>query len=436
MAFIRLMEYEWSDNPHEVDYYLPDSWDVTVYHIAGYQKPVLTPEQIVASIVSPIGTSRIRDLAKGKKKVCILFDDMSRGTPTYKVAPAVLAELKAGGIKDDQIEFICALGAHQAWDRSALARKVGADIVEKYPVYNHVPFMNCTLLGKTSFGTKVEVSAEVMSCDLKVSIQNIVPHPSYGFGGGGKIVMPGCSSYDSIADHHGMIHKAFRETLRITPDSKGVKGFFDGNPLARDAMEFAKMAKIDFSINCMLNEKADIVTIFAGDIEKAYEPAVAAAKEHYRIPDTRDNDIAIANAYNKTDEAYIAMLSSFIAVKRTGGSSVTIANCHLGQVVHYLASSWGMSTGGRMWSKTSIPAWINHCVFYSEFTEARNRSLWQDKDLNKVLLSKSWTEVVSKLIEWHGLKAKVAIFPDGTSQYTQQPEQEQTQAVVKAGSRT
>ena len=48
----------------------------------------------------------------------------------------------------------------------------------------------------------------------------------------------------------------------------------------------------------------------------------------------------------------------------------------------------------------------------------------------------NWAEVVSKLIEWHGLKAKVAVFPDGTSQYTQQPEQEQTQAVVKAGSRT
>ena len=68
MAFIRLMEYEWSDNPHEVDYYLPDSWDVTVYHIAGYQKPLLSPEQIASSVASPIGTSRLRDLASGKKK--------------------------------------------------------------------------------------------------------------------------------------------------------------------------------------------------------------------------------------------------------------------------------------------------------------------------------------------------------------------------------
>ncbi len=419
MAFVKLMEYEWSDNPHEVAYYLPDSWDVTVYHIAGYRKPALTPEQIAASIISPIGTSRIRDLAAGKKKVCILFDDLTRGTPTHKVLPAILAELKAGGIHDDQIEFICALGAHQAWDRSALVRKIGADIVAKYPVYNHNPFMNCTYLGKTSFGTKVEISTEVMSCDLKVSIQNIVPHPSYGFAGGGKIVMPGCSSYNSIADHHGVTHRAFRETLGRTPDAKGV---FDGNPQPRDAMEFAKMAKIDFSVNCMLNEKADIVAIFAGDIEKAYEPAVVAAKEHYLVPDTRDNDITIANAYCKAGEAIIATASSFIAVKRTGGSAVTIANSHLGQVVHYLSGSWGTNAVKKNWSKRSIPAWINHCIFYSEFPEGRNWALWADKDLNKVLQPNNWAEVVSKLIEWHGFKAKVAVFPDGTNQYTLQPE--------------
>ena len=422
MAFVRLMEYEWSESPHEVDYYVPDSWKVTVHHIAGYRKPVLTPRQISTAVTSPIGSKPISELAKGKKKVCILFDDMTRGTPTYKVIPSILAELKAGGIKDDQIEFICALGAHQAWDRSVLARKVGADIMEKYPVYNHTTFMNCTYLGKTSFGTKVEVSTEVMSCDLKISISNIVPHPSYGFGGGGKIVMPGCSSYESIYDHHAVIHAKQRQMLTKTPDAKGV---FDGNTQPIDAMEFARMAKIDYSINCLLNEKADVVGIFAGDIGAAHKVAVAAAKEHYRMTDTRDNDISIANAYCKADEATIATAAAFIAVKRTGGTAVTIANSHLGQIAHYLNGAWGLSQGGRgMGGGINVPAWVNHCVFYSEFPEARNWQRWAKKDLSKVLQPSNWTEVVSRLIEWHGFNAKVAVFPDGTNQYTPQPEYE------------
>ena len=418
MAYVRLMEYEWSDNPHEVDYYLPDGWDVTVYHIAGYRKPVLTPRQISKAIASPTRSPTISELAKGKKKVCILFDDMTRGTPASKIIPAVLAELKAGGIKDNQIQFICALGAHQAWDRSVLVRKVGEDIMEKYPVYNHWTFGNCTPLGKTSFGTKVEVNTEVMSCDLKIAISNIVPHPSYGFGGGGKIVMPGVSSYESIYDHHGVTHKASRSPR--TPDAKGV---FDGNTSPIDAMEFARMAKIDFSINCMLNEKANVVAIYAGDIGAAHKLAVAAAKEHYRVPDVRDNDIAIANAYCKADEATIATAAAFIAVKRAGGTAVTIANSHLGQIAHYLSGNWGLSTGGRLLGAgISVPSWVNHNVFYSEFPEARNWDRWADKDLPKTIQPSNWTEVVSRLIEWHGFKAKVAVFPDGTNQYTPQPE--------------
>jgi lactate racemase len=432
MAYVKLMEYEWSDNPREVDYYLPDGWDVTVYHIAGWQKPVLTTEQIQAGVNTPIGSPRISELAKGKKKVCILFDDMSRGTPTSKIIPSVLSELKAGGIKDDQIEFICALGAHQAWDRSVLARKVGEDIIKKYPVFNHFPFYNCKPLGTTSFGTKVEVNAEVMSCDLKIAIGNIVPHPSYGFGGGGKIVMPGCSSYASIADHHGRTHTAMRALVGRTPDAKGV---FDGNTQPIDAMEFARMAGINYSINCLLNETAQVVGIFAGDIGEAHKVAVAEAKLHFRVPDVRDNDIAIANGYCKADESFIATAAAFIAVKRTGGTAVTIANTHLGTVAHYLLGAWGMNSVGSgilTGSGTSVPEWVTHNIYYSEFPEARTWYWWNRKDWPKTYLPDNWAEVIGRLIEWHGLKAKVAIFPDGTNQYTPQPEYEATVAQPKA----
>jgi hypothetical protein len=82
-----------------------------------------------------------------------------------------------------------------------------------------------------------------------------------------------------------------------------------------------------------------------------------------------------------------------------------------------------MNTDDNIWtSKMSIPPWINHHIFYSEFPEGRNRAIWAEKDLNKVLQPNNWDETVRKLIEWHGTKAKIAVFPDGTIQYTVQPE--------------
>jgi nickel-dependent lactate racemase len=411
MGSVRLMQHEWSDNPREVEYFLPDCWDVKVYDIAGAHRPALSADQIEAAIGSPIGSPTLRELARGKKKVCILFDDMARGTPTWRVAPFVLKELKAAGIPDSAIEFICATGAHQSWDRSALVRKVGEHIMNSYPVYNHVPFFNCTPLGKTSFGTRVEINSEVMSCDLKIAIGDLAPHVSYGFSGGGKMVMPGVASYESIAEHHGVVHRRHGPPGQVDPNFRSAN-----NENLRDAIEFARMAHLDFSVHCMLNHKTEVVRIFAGDVEASQKAAIEEAKQHFYVPETSDNDIAIANAYCKANEANIALPVAFRSVTRTGGTAVVIANSPFGQIGHYLFGSWGRSFGGRVWNKMSPPEWVRHCLFYSEYPEARNWDRFADQDLDRVFFPSQWAEVIGRLMEWHGTKARVAIFPDGTNQ--------------------
>lgn len=410
MGSVKLMQYEWGEHFGEVEYYLPDCWDVEVHDIAGAHRPELTPEQIQAAIESPIGTSRIRDLARGKTKVCIIFDDMSRGTPTWKIAPFVLKELREADVPDDAIEFICATGAHEAWDRSALVRKVGEEIMAKYPVFNHVPFFNCTPLGKTSFGTKVEINSEVMSCDLKIAIGDIAPHVSYGFSGGGKMVMPGVASYDSIVDHHGVVHR------RHGPPGQDPSFRTADNESLRDAIEFARMAGLDFSVHCMMNGRTEVVAIFAGDVEASQKVAIEEVKKHFFVPESNDNDIAIVNAFCKANEANIASGVAFRSVSRNGGTSVFIANSHLGQIGHYMFGNWGKSFGGKLWNKMSPPDWVQHCIFHTEFPEARNRDRFTEKDLGRVFFPSQWAEVIGLLMQWHGTKAKVGVFPDAASQ--------------------
>ena len=412
---IKLPEYEWSEQPREVEYPLPDSWEVHVYDIAGANKPELTPAEIKTALASPIGSPPLREIAQGKKKVVILFDDMTRGTQVSKVVPAVLEELSTASITDSQIEFICAKGLHQAWDRVTLGRKIGYDIIERFPVYNHCSFMNCTELGTTSYGTKVSVNTEVMSCDLKISIGGLVPHPSYGFGGGGKIIMPGVCSYDTVADHHNVTHVRFRDQRRQARAVHNM-GVVDDNPLVLDAMEMARMAGLNFSINCMQNHWGETVAVFAGDVEAAYWAGVKEAKSHYRVIAPQDFDIVIANAYCKEDEATIAANAGIPHVTTKGGDIVLIANSVLGQIVHYLSGSFGRAIGGRFQIKQTLPSNINHYIYYSEFTEARTLDRFAEASKLKVLLMKNWTNVIMALQKWHGDKVKVAVFTDGNIQ--------------------
>jgi nickel-dependent lactate racemase len=85
--------------------------------------------------------------------VVIIFDDIQRVTRVSKIVPFVLEELAEAGISDNAIRFICANGCHAAMDRSDMAKKLGEDVLRRFPVYNHNAFGNCVDAGVTSPGT-------------------------------------------------------------------------------------------------------------------------------------------------------------------------------------------------------------------------------------------------------------------------------------------
>ncbi len=79
MNTIRVPQLAWYETK-ELELPLPDSWQAEVYNMAGYNRPAMKPDEIKASISNPIGIPPIRELAKGKKEVVIIFDDMTRVT--------------------------------------------------------------------------------------------------------------------------------------------------------------------------------------------------------------------------------------------------------------------------------------------------------------------------------------------------------------------
>ena len=83
---IKVPQFPWY-GPKEFDLALPDSWDVDVCNIAGVDRPALSGDQIKACIADPIGIPPIREAARGKNEVAILFDDMTRVTRTSMQRP-------------------------------------------------------------------------------------------------------------------------------------------------------------------------------------------------------------------------------------------------------------------------------------------------------------------------------------------------------------
>ena len=409
---VRLPQLAWYED-NQVELRFPSSWDVSVCYMKGHRRPPMTERKMREAFSKPIGTKPIRELARGKKEVAVLFDDMSRPTRVAEIVPHVLEELEAAGVRDDAVRFIAAVGAHGALTRIDFAKKLGEGVLRRFPVYNHNPYENCDFLGNTSSGTPVSVNREVMSCDLKIGIGCILPHPLTGFGGGSKIVMPGVSSIDTMEAHHSsLIMKLLTEGV----DPGIGLATFEGNMLRLDIVEIARMAGLDVKIDVVVNGRGQTTALFIGDPADAHAEGVRLAREVYATTPVDGPDVVVLNAYAKASEAVLAvpLLAPFL--RERPQDLVLIANAPEGQVQHYLVRSFGKKVGGRLWSAPTGPLQhIDKFVMFSSHIDMAGADWLASPE--SIIWARTWAEVLETLAEKHGDRARVAVVPDATMQY-------------------
>jgi nickel-dependent lactate racemase len=403
---VSLPELLWYGNG-TLELALPDEWDVEVCRMRGAGRPELGQEAIAAAIRDPIGSPPIRELAAGCRKAVIIFDDMTRPTPVDRIAPIVVEDLVKGGIQEENISFVCALGTHGALSRVELRKKVGQEILDRFRVYNHNCYEHCEEVGTTSRGTRLSVNREVMSADLKIAIGCVTAHPQVGFSGGGKILLPGVAHIDSITHYH-------LEVPKEAPESCGL-GKFDSNVMRFNIEEAARMAGLDFKIDVVVNERGATTGVFAGDFLEAHREAVAEAKVLYALdPAPQGKEIVIANAFTKPNEMPIAVLVGLLGLQNFTGTVVIIANAPEGQVVHYLLSRFGEEYGGRQYPVSAIPGSVN-LIIQANHGDKTFADWFSNPEV--VTFTRDWRETLGLLRPDHGAGTRVGIVPSATMAY-------------------
>jgi nickel-dependent lactate racemase len=391
----------------QLDLILPEEWRVEIYNMAGYDRPAMKSGEIERAVTNPIGTPPIRELAREKGEVVIIFDDMSRVTRVAGIVPFILQELEAAGIPDEKIRFVAALGCHGAMNRFDFIRKLGEAVLARFPVYNHNPFENCVNIGTTSYDTEVFINAEVMKCDLKIGIGSIVPHIMAGFGGGAKILLPGLASLDTVDAFHRLGNQAGAGRTGM--------GIYENNPLRLNMEEAAAMAGLDIKVDCLVNTWGETVAVFAGSPREAYAAGVSMAKSHYLTPRAVNKDIVIANTFAKVDESESGLITTMPAVSQRGGDLVLIANAPEGHAVHYLMGPFGKFTGGRQRLQIDLPPNIKRLIIYNEYPDLTGNDYFKATD--RIITACRWDEVLELLRAAHGAGTEVAVFPNSEIQY-------------------
>ncbi len=383
----------------EIELVFPESWAVQECRIAGHDKPPLSDDEMRRALQKPFGTPRLREMVKKDNQVCILFDDLPKPTPASRIVPFVLEELHEGGVTDEQIRFICAPGTHRPLIYPEFAAKLGKEIVEKYPVYNHSIWENVVYIGKTNRGTPVYVNREFTSCDLRVAIGSVFPHPGAGFGGGGKIILPGISGIETI-DYH---HKNMRKNSAL--------GRVDGNVFRLDIEEAARLAGLHFKVDAVLNNRREVVGLFAGDLVEEHRAGVELARQLYRTETVKDADVLVLNSY--PDEFQLVRSMGCIPDSlHEGGDVVIITHSYEGQTLHQLNSRFGTDYGGRGYTPARVYHYIEKAAKIIVVAPHLSR---YDRDMigprEKLTWCKTWAEALAELVGRHGPGTKVGVYP-------------------------
>lgn len=270
----------------------------------------------------PIGTKRLSEIAKPESKVAIVVDDATRKTPSEVMLLPVLAELNLVGVKDENITVIFGCGTHREVKPEEAKTILGEEILKRIKTVSHnFTATDLVNIGTTrTHGNKIFVNRVFAEADIRVLLGDVGFHYYAGYGGGRKSVLPAVTSEDTIKQNHAMLLHANART-----------GNLDDNPVHQDMTEAARLAKVDFIVNVVMNKKNEIVKAFAGNLEQAFMEAVKLVDEIYRVTVDRRADIAVVSAGGypadmNLYQAYKALDNSLDAVKR-GGVIILVAEC-------------------------------------------------------------------------------------------------------------
>lgn len=389
----------WRD-PRYLELQFPDTWDVSILRMKGADNPEISSQDIKESIMNPIGTPKLSDMAKGKKNAVIVVDDMTRTTQASKILPAVLEELEKVNITNEKITILLAIGAHRPMNKTDCILKLGKFITNKYNVENHHPYENLVSLGESKIGTPIEVNKTYYESEFKIAIGGVIPHPLAGFGGGAKIVLPGVCGIRTLEANHS---------------NKGA-GIGRITEIRRDIEDIANIVGLDFSINAVFNEVGETTRIFAGHYQDAHRKTIEFARKEYSTRLIKGNQICLFNCYpedselNQSSKGFNFMSSGPNDMLAPGNSIVLMSSSYEGRGFHSLVGETGAKLYRNLGDSKGWKALMGGraVFFYSPNISKPDLNHYFPED---VRLIKDWKNLIAELEIIHGKSPKVALVP-------------------------
>lgn len=275
-----------------------------------------------AAMDAPIGGPRLGELARGKKTCVIIISDHTRPVPSRDILPNMFAELRAGN-PDIAVTLLVATGFHRPTTRAELEAKLGREIASSVPIVIHDcrdPETNVRV-GVLPSGAPCLIDRAAAEADLLVAEGFIEPHFFAGFSGGRKSVLPGICGQVTVLGNH---------CSRFIDSEYARTGILDGNPMHADMLAAAKLAKLAYIVNVVIDEDKKTVAAFAGDPAAAHRRGCDFLLGYCRVKPAPADIVVTSNGGAPLDQNVYQCVKGMTAAEATcnpGGVVILCAEC-------------------------------------------------------------------------------------------------------------
>ena len=271
------------------------------------------------ALANPIGSQPLHELAAGKKSCTIIISDHTRPVPSRDILPPMLAELRKGN-PDIAVTLLVATGFHRPTTTAELEAKLGVEIAEKEKIVVHDAFDadSNVPIGILPSGAPLVIDRAAVETDLLISEGFIEPHFFAGFSGGRKSVLPGvCDKTTVLGNHCGeFIASPYART-----------GILEGNPLHRDMVAAAELAKLAFIVNVVINDDKKTVAAFAGDFREAHAAGVAFLRPYCEVQAIPGDIVITSNGGAPLDQNIYQSVKGLTAAEASAKEGAVLIMC-------------------------------------------------------------------------------------------------------------
>ena len=271
------------------------------------------------AMADPIGSPSLSHLAVGKKTCTVIISDHTRPVPSRDILPPMLKALRQGN-PDISVTLLVATGFHRPTTTAELEAKLGPEIANNEKILVHDAFDpdSNVQIGILPSGAPLVIDRAAVETDLLISEGFIEPHFFAGFSGGRKSVLPGvCDRTTVLGNHCGaFIASPYART-----------GILENNPLHTDMVAAARLAKLRFIVNVVINDDKKTVAAFAGDFEQAHAAGVAFLRPYCQVQAVPGDIVITSNGGAPLDQNIYQSVKGLTAAEASAKEGAVLIMC-------------------------------------------------------------------------------------------------------------